>query len=245
MKNFHNTMRYITILALAASLQLSYAAETKIRMLVLTDKANKSSMSELAAKQKAPADGRDKVRQEILKDIEKQRSEMRKNGFVIGTDALMSNKDKYPDELIKHRMLSGDSYDSVSNDFAYAARNLNDSPFRKGRLLGFMPIRSGDNRIHEAVWAFSLRGLGRVIVEELSFGTVPDVSIAVAEPSGNVQINGHPGTYMVMTDEKGKRGVTTIEFMTSDKLFTITAYKPIKRDSKRFARLIELAESLY
>ena len=245
--NMRNSCRasWCVALAFVACLQWAHAAETGIRMIVLTDNAEKSAGSETAVQRKAQAEGRDKIRQQILQDILKHRLEMERNGFVIGTDTLISNKDRYPDELVKHQAITGNTYESVLPDLAYAARNLNDSPFRKGRLLGFMPLRSGDNRIHEVVWAFSMRGLGKVIVEELSYGTVPGVSIAVAEPSGNIQINGNPATYMVMTDKKGKRGVTTIEFMTSDKLFTLTAYKPIKRDNKRFKRLVKLAESLY
>lgn len=244
MKNLKRVPAFTT-LALIACFQWAHAAETGIRMIVLTDNAEKTAVPAAAEQRTAQAERRDAMRQQILKDIQEQRLEMEKNGFVTGTDALISNKDKYPTELIKHQAVTGNTYDSVLQDFAYAARNLNDSPFRKGRLLGFMPLRSGDNKIHEVVWAFSMRGLGKVIVEELSYGTVPGVTIAVAEPSGNIQINGNPGTYMVMTDKKRKRGVTTIEFMTPDKLFTMTAYKPIKKGSKRYRRFVKLAESLY
>lgn len=244
MKNLKEVSAF-TVLSLFMCLQWAHAAESGIRMIVLTDKAEKAAVPGATVQRKARAESRDVMRQQILEDIQNQRLEMEENGFVIGTDALISNKDKYPDELVKHQAITGNTYDSVLPDFAYPARNLSDSPFRKGRLLGFMPLRSADNRIHEVVWAYSMRGLGKVIVEELSYATVPDVTIAVAEPSGNIQINGNPGTYMVMTDKKRKRGVTTIEFMTSDKLFTVTAYKPIKRNSKRFKRFVKLAESLY
>ncbi len=240
-----NSVLTFSALALVACFQWAHATESGIRMIVLTDKAEKTAVNEAAAQSRERAKSRDAMRQQILEDIRRQRLEMANNGFVIGTDALMTNKDKYPDELIKHQAITGNTYDSVLPDFAYPARNLTDSPFRKGRLLGFMPLRSGDNKVHEVVWAFSIRGLGKVIVEELSYATVPNVTIAVAEPSGNIQINGNPGTYMVMTDKKRKRGVTTIEFMTAGKLFTLTAYKPVMRDSKRFKRLIKLAESLY
>lgn len=244
MKNLKEVSAF-TVLSLLMCLQSAHAAESGIRMIVLTDKAEKAAVPGATVQRKARAESRDVMRQQILEDIQNQRLEMEENGFVIGTDTLISNKDKYPDELVKHQAITGNTYDSVLPDFAYPARNLSDSPFRKGRLLGFMPLRSADNRIHEVVWAYSMRGLGKVIVEELSYATVPDVTIAVAEPSGNIQINGNPGTYMVMTDKKRKRGVTTIEFMTSDKLFTVTAYKSIKRNSKRFKRFVKLAESLY
>lgn len=245
MRNSHKAISYAIVLTLVACVQWVHATESGIRMIVLTDNTAKSAVRGAATNSAAQDKGRDEIRQQILKDIQQQRLEMQQNGFVIGTEALISNKNKYPEELVKHQAITRNTYDSVLPDFAYPARNLNDSPFRKGRLLGFMPLRYGDNKIHEVVWAYSIRGLGKVIVEELSYGTVPEVTIAVAEPSGNIQINGNPGTYMVMTDEKRRRGVTTIEFMTADKLFTVTAYKPVKRGSKRFKRLVRLAESLY
>lgn len=246
MNKFYRVSWCVIGLAFVVCFQGAYAAaEPGIRMMVLTDNAKTPDVPNAASSGKAQTGGRADIRRQILEDIQRQRLEMEKNGFVVGSDALISNKDKYPDELVKHQAITGNSYNSVLSDFAYPARNLNDTPFRNGRLLGFMPLRSDDSRIHEVVWAYSLRGLGKVVVEELSYGTIPDVTISVAEPSGNIQINGNPGTYMVMTDKKRKRGVTTIEFMTSDKLFTVTAYKPIKRGSKRFDRLVRLSESLY
>lgn len=245
MSNFRIASWCSVGLIIATLLQFAAADEADIRMIVLTDKAEKSSATRAEIDRSDLPGDRRAIRQQILDDIEKQRLEMDTNGFVVGTDALISGKNNFPEELIKHQAITGNSYDSVLPDFGYSARNLNDSPFKQGQFLGFMPLRSEDNKIHETVWAYTVPGIGKIIVEELSYLTMPDVTIKVAEPSGNVQINGIPGTYMVMTDEKGKRGVTTIDFMTSDRLFTITAYKPILRENKRFKQLVELAESLY
>lgn len=235
---------YTAALLLAASIPFASAKESEIRIIVLTDNAGKSSLAtdDISIKKDQR---RNVIRQQILEDIGKQRMEMEKNGFVVSKDAVDASKGKLAKELMAYQSTAGTSFEAVSHDFAYAARNLDDSPFNEGTLLGFMPVRSGDNKFHEAFWAYKMPGIGRVTVEELSYRTIPDVTIKVAEPSGNVQINGNPGTYMVMTDAKGKRGVTTIDFMTADKLFTITAFKPVKRDSKRFRKLLHLAESLY
>lgn len=245
MINFSRTSLISIGLALAASFQTSDARESSIEVIVLTDNAGDSGIESEAMSSRRGSGRRDEIRQQILEDIKKHRAEMAANGFVVGTDAIISSKDRFPEELVKHQAVTGNTYDSVLPDFAYAARNLNDSPFGEGRLLGFMPVRSDDSKIHETVWAYAMPGIGRVIVEELSYRTIPDVTIKVAEPSGNIQVNGNPGTYMVMTDEKGKRGVTTIEFMTSDKLFTITVFAAVKRNNKHFKRLLTLAESLY
>jgi len=244
MTNLQRFTGYAVALMLAASFQFANAKEPEIRVIVLTDNAGKSSLSadDINARKNQR---RDAVRQQILEDIGKQRLEMEKNGFVVSKDAVDASKGKLAKELMAYQATAGTRFDAVSHDFAYAARNLDDSPFNEGQLLGFMPMRSGDNKFHEAFWAYKIPGLGKVTVEELSYRTIPDVTIKVAEPSGNVQINGNPGTYMVMTDARGKRGVTTIDFMTADKLFTITAFKPVKRDSKRYRKLLNLAESLY
>jgi hypothetical protein len=245
MINFRKVSRGLLGLVVVALLPLANASSAAIKLIVLTDNAEKAGLATEELKRSRQSGQRDVIRQQILEDIRKQRLEMEANGFVVGSDVILASKDAFPQELIKHRATSDDTYDSVLPDFAYPARNLNDSPFRKGRLLGFMPIRSEDNKIHEVLWAYAVPGIGNVSVEELSYRTIPGVTIKIAEPSGNIQINGNPGTYMVMSDEKGKRGVTSIEFITSDKLFTLTAYKPIKRDNKQFKSLIRLAESLY
>lgn len=245
MINFRRASWVALGLVLTASFQFVNADETSIRMIVLTDHAEKSGAATSGIGRSSQPGHRHAARQQILKDIERQRLEMEVNGFVVGTDALISGKDNYPEELMKHQAITGNTYDSVLPNFGYSARNLNDTPFSDARLLGFMPLRSEDDKIHEAVWAYAVPGIGNVVVEELSYQTIPGVTIKVAEPSGNIQINGNPGTYMVMTDEAGKRGITTIDFMTSDKLFAITAYEAVKRDDKRFKRLFELAESLY
>lgn len=245
MKDFHRVSRYLLGLALAAAFQFANASQSEIRMIVLTDNAEKSSPAMQETDRAGRPGQRDAIRRKLLEEMEKQRLEMAANGFVVETDATISAKTRLSEELVKHQAITGNTYAYVLPDIAYSARDLGASPFKKGRLLGFMPVRSEDNKIHEIVWAYAVPGIGDVIVEELSYRTIPGVTIKVAEPSGNIQINGNPGTYMVMTDEKGKRGLTTIDFITSDKLFTLTAYNPIMRGTKRFNRLVELAESLY
>lgn len=235
-------------LVLTLNAHASEANDDVVNLIQLTDKARLDDDLPVEVKRAyAKSESKrqkDSLQYDMSREIVRQRKEMKANGFIVVSDASASSRDTVAAQILAHQMQHNEDYESIASELGYAALDLNQTPFQSGRRLGMMPIRFADDRIHQIVYAYEFDELGEVLVEETSYRTIPEVSISVSEPMGNMRINGYAATYSVTKNHKGDKAMTTIIFFTEEKLFDLTVFNSIMRDDKRFPKLVALAESL-
>jgi hypothetical protein len=220
--------------------QPALADSSTIPLIVLTDKASSSAgVSEaFAARTK-------EKRSELLEQIAKNRADMAKNGFVVVSDQQAALSDLLFGEIIAYQASHKEGYSLIASRLGYSAIDPNDASFDAGTLIAMMPVESDDKSIHQMFYAFAFDDIGQLVIEELSFATVPDVKITVAAPAGNVSINGNPGTYIVSVNESRSRAVSSLDFLTKDKMFVLTTSSRLEVGSDGYLALLSVAESLY
>lgn len=216
------------------------AGSGTIPTVVLTDKSQSSSdrSKEFTASRQAAF-------ARALQQIATDRAAMAKNGFVIVPDQQAELSDRFFGDIVAYQASHEGSYDLIPSRLGYSAIDPHGAAFGAGQLIALMPAAEDDGSIHHMFYAFERDDVGKLVIEELSFTTVPDATIRVAAPAGNVRINGTPGTYMVSSDESGSKFVSSLNFLTTNKMFTLTTSSRLEIGSDGYSALIAIAESLY
>lgn len=183
-------------------------------------------------------------RQELLRQIAEDRAGMERDGFIVVSTEKAALSDRLYGEIVSYQARMKESNVLISSRLGYSALNLNNPAFTSATLMGRMPVPSPDDSIHHMFYAFEFNEIGQLVIEELSYATVPDVKITVAAPSGNVGVNGNPGTYIVSVNESGSNASSSLTFLTGRKMFILTTSRRLEVGSDGYRALISLAESL-
>lgn len=214
-------------------------------MIVLTDTRTQAELPDQVKKARSEDKNlqkvlqrREKSRRKTLKRLRRIMDEMDQHGYAIVDDRDLSHYDNYVTET---RELT-----SVPHELAYVPINTEGKAFTNGTLIGKHPVFEDRGRVHQMAYVYEFEDLGTVIIDELNFATVPDTRIVVNKPTGNLTINGYPATYSALTDRDMKKGMSSITYITDTKLISVTALKCItKKDKEQFARLVEIATSVF
>jgi hypothetical protein len=174
-----------------------------------------------------------------LERIEARRAEMRARGYVVVGDGSFNLHDP-----LLNQIAQGDPPRSIEGEYGYPPADVVNGPFANGRLVAAYGRPHEDGLIHSTTHVFEFDELGQVIVEELSYATIPGVRIVVNRLSGNVDVNGHVAEYMALVNASGTRGQTIVRFLTGTKMFTLTTTTRILREDPAFQTLMALARAL-
>jgi hypothetical protein len=129
--------------------------------------------------------------------------------------------------------------------FGYQPIDQRNKVLQSAQLVGVYGTPETDGFVHEFFYLYDFEDLGLVLVQELSYRTIPDTDIRVTAPRGNVRINGYAGTYTALKDEGNSKGLTGLTFITENKWFHVVAFRCVaKSDRKSYRNLIQIAESL-
>lgn len=235
-------------LVLGASGSAVFAAERgayEYEMIVLSDTRSKAELPDEVKKARSEDKNlqkilqrREKSRRKTLERLRRIMSEMDQHGYAVVDDSELSHYDDYVKET---RELV-----SVPHELAYVPINTDGSAFANASLVGKHPVFEDKGRVHQMAYVYEFEDLGTVIIDELNFATVPDTRIVVNKPTGNLTINGYPATYTALTDRHMEKGTSSITYITASKLISVTVLKCItKKDREQFARLVEIASSVY
>jgi len=240
------TQQFLTCIALVLALSDISAAQDG-DFIVLTDNLRFDAPEPKTANEIAQAESVDKLRlaareegrKSALAAYRRIESDMRDKGYSIAPDENLSAYDSVVANPASARSLSVVA-------FGYTPLDLTKGILQQGEFRGINTAPASDGQVHRAQYLFYFDGLGDVVVDELSFATIPNSRISISRPTGNVVINGHPATYSAMRNRNNTKGLTQIFFITDSKLFTVTALSAITRsESEKLEKLISVAEQLH
>lgn len=222
------------------------AAADDFDFIVLTDNVPADSITEAhgrspdyARHQKKVAALRKAKREEVLAVLQRTKREMEQLGYSIASDEQLSAYDGY----IAGSQVALQPLHEI--EFGYRHAELGDPAIESGRLKGVYAVEESDGFVHQAAYLYEFDELGPVIIEELSYLTIPNARIAVTRPIGNLAINGFPATYTALTNRDNTKGLTGITFITGSKMFSVTALHCItEKDAELFDRLVTIASAL-
>jgi hypothetical protein len=222
----------------------------QFELIVLTDQLPKDSVA-LSNDDQATANAsrnkhrqeqervRDAARQKSLVMLKKTIADMETFGKSVTKGSELHAYNGYKDRA------AGGSQPIEQIQFGYHPTNLDHPSLMTSSLVGVIAQQESDGYVHEVAYVFDVEALGTVVIEELSYSTIPDVRITVTKPVGNMTINGFPATYVALTNQTGDKGLTSITFITERKMFTVTALKCVTRDDPELLqRLMSIANAL-
>ena len=234
-------IRYLVVMLGAIATAEGVMAESvEIRMIELTEV---SGFDRVTAPEAAKR--KERRRAALLAEIAENRAEMNNNGFVLVSDQIATLSERLFNDVVAYQASQKDATTLFPARLAYNTIDPTGAAFQSADLVGIMPVESDDGSIHHMFYAFNVDEVGQLVIEELNFSTVTDAQIAVATPAGNIIINGRPGTYMVSINEAGTRAVSSFNFLTLNKMFTLTTTTRLDVGSNGYDRLKAIAESLY
>jgi len=214
-------------------------------MVVLTDIRGPSKVppSVQAAKKVDPEMQKEMARREAsrrqhLAKLRQIMRDMERDGLaIVGYDEVSTYDQFVADALELVR---------APVQYGYTPTNLDKSALKKGRLIGKQPLYEDDNgQAHQMSYIFDFENLGTVIVEELSYATIPDARITVNRPTGNLTINGYAATYTALIDATGQKGLSGITYYTDSKLISVIALKCVTRDDREaFEDFVAIASAI-
>lgn len=224
---------------------LPAAIAEEIEMIVLTDTRQEddvpSEIKEFIANDKrhqAMVKSRGANRKKHAKILRRIMTDMDRDGFAIVDDTHVSTYDSLVTEikqLTRPRAVT----------LGYRGAELNRPAFKRGRKIGEQAVFEDDGITHNMMYVFEFDDIGFVVIDELSYATIPDTKIIVNKPTGNLTINGYPATYTALINKSGKKGLSGITYITESRLISVTALKCITRkDEKEFARFVEIATAV-
>lgn len=241
-----NTMRIIAVCLLFPVFFGSTVLATDFETVVLTDKTHRSELPVEVQETLA----RDELRQQELAQREVSRKKLlttlrrivddtESHGFAVVDDAVVSDYDDFLTQVRRAKPAEPIRY-------GYTVANLDTPAFDGSRRIATESLHEDEGVTYQTLYAFEFDDLGTVLIDELSYTTIPDARIVVNKPAGNLHINGYPATYTAMMNRDGTRGMTTITFYTENKLISVTALRCITRDhSEAFEHLVQVTSSLY
>ncbi len=200
---------------------------SEIKEFIANDKRYQAMFKRRAANQKRHA----KILRRIMTDMDR-------DGFAVVNETHVSTYDTLVSD-IKQLTRPGPV------TLGYRGADLNKPAFKRGRKVAEQAIFEDDGITHNMMYVFEFDDIGFVVIDELSYTTIPDTKIIVNKPTGNLTINGYPATYTALTNKSGKKGLSGITYITESKLISVTALKCITRkDEKEFARFVEIAAAV-
>lgn len=241
-----NTTGIIAACLVFSSCCWSIVLAADFETVVLTDKSNNSELpaeiQEAMAKdeQRQTELAQRKVsRQKYLRKLRRIVDDTESRGFAVVDDVDVSG---YDDFLTKVRAAKP----TEPIRYGYTVANLDTPAFDGGRMIATHPLHEDEGVTYQTLYAFEFDDLGTVLIDELSYTTIPDARIVVNKPAGNLHVNGYPATYTAMLNRDGTKGMTGIVFYTENKVISVTALRCITRDDKEaFEHLVQVAGSLY
>lgn len=214
-------------------------------MVVLTDTREPSRLPNEVRSVQAADEDRTRIlqrrenRREIhLNKLRRIMDDMDRDGYAVVEEHELSMYDGFLEgtrELVR-----------APYELAYIPIDIRQSAFAGGKLIGKQPLFEDEGRVHQMAYVFEFDDLGTIIVDELSFRTIPNTRISVNKPTGNLTINGYPATYTALMRRGSGKGMSAITLITDSKLITVTALQCITKDDKeRFDRFVEIASAAY
>ncbi len=187
---------------------------------------------------------RDDNRRRHLAGLRRTIDDVEANGFTVSDESMLSAYDGLVGDIRRQRT-PGAIPQGAAIEPGFRPAELVHPVFARGRKLGRLSLSVADGYAHELATAYEFDDLGVVIIEELSYSTVPDTRIVVTRPVGNLYVNGYPATYTAHVNSEGTRGLSSIMYITESKLIRVVVLACITRDDRpRFERFVELAAAV-
>lgn len=237
----------VVVLLLSAGFFASASWADDFEFIVLTDNvpAPGDDLAEMRRSNPEAAQQRNKLRaiqkakrREVLAVLRQTKKEMELHGRAFATDAQLAAYDVYITDDVNPQSV-------YEMPFGYRRTNLDHPVLKAGRLKGVYGVQESDGFVHQAAYVYDFDELGPVVIEELSFLTIPDARISVTRPIGNLMVNGFPASYTALTNRDYTKGLTGITFITDNKMFSVTAFRCVTRnDAELFEQLVSVANAL-
>ena len=214
-------------------------------MVVLTDKRSSRDLpvSQQTAKNPSPEmraelARRHASRKQHLAELRRITRDMEQGGCAIVDHADVSTFDQF--------VAGAMELERAPVQYGYTPTDLDRSALKKGRLIGKQPLFVDDAGLaHQMSYIYEFDTLGTVVIEELSYATIPDARITVYRPVGNLTINGYAATYTALMDESREKGLSGITYFTDSKLISVTALKCVTRDDREaFRDFVAIASAI-
>ena len=146
---------------------------------------------------------REQERKEHYKLVRRINSDMSRDGYSVVDDAYVS---RYDELVMNVKQLSRPG----STTLGYIGTDLSKTAFKRGRKIGQQAKYEDGGVTHNMLYVYEFDDLGVVLVDELSYTTIPDTRITVSKPVGNLTINGYPATYTAVIDGTHEKGLSSM-----------------------------------